>query len=203
MKKNNLITAVATVFIMTTSCDFIKNATSNPEQIYNKIELEENIGKLQKDSKYNSVDDMEFWDISVRFSYSNIEGNRDMFVDYNLTDAEDNNKLANQSYQRRYSTFRKAYNVKVVDANNNEVKDYNLFKDNLFKLSDLKQFSNLDDLMKQALENSNKANEDNYISSMTISSVPQVTYTFGLKNKKDVTYTQTIKFDDNGKLISK
>lgn len=193
----------ATMGLLSTvsSCDFISNAVSSPPtKIYSQEELKTNLQKLQKEG-YKTEDDMQFWDILVNFSHSNIESNCSMFVIYDLVDAEDKNKLVNQTYSTSSGLFRKAYGIEVVDGNGAPVKDYTLFKDNLFKISELKQLNNIDTMMTQALSKVDKIDADNYISNLAIKCVPQITYEFGIKNKKDVSYKKYVKFDDNGVIL--
>lgn len=196
MKKYTWLVAIS--LFLFTACDIIEGALNKPTKIYSQSELQKNIKKLQESEDYPTLEDMKFWDISVDFSYSDIESNCDMFAGYNLVDAEDKNKLVNQTYQSAYSSFRKAYHIQVVDGNGDEIKDYNLFKDNLFTISQLKQFDNLDKLMEQALAAVDKKDENNYIGRFSISCVPQIMYSFEVKNKKDRIYSYTVVFDDNG-----
>lgn len=194
------------LFIITTtlfaSCSFIEGAiASAPTEIYSKNELLENIQKLKESSDYKSEDDMLFWDIYVRFSYSFIESNCTMWADYNIVDPEDKNKLVFESFQSQYNSFTMTENVKIVDGDDNEVKDFNLFKHHLFKISDLKQIENFDALMQKALDSVEEKNEDNYISIFKITSVPEIIYSFEIKNKKSPVYDERIKFKDNGEIV--
>ena len=199
MKKNAWLVAIS--LFLFTACDIIEGALNKPTKIFSKTELQENIKKLQESEGYPSIEDMKFWDLSVNFSYSSLESNCSLFTDYNLIDVDDKNKLVNHSYQSSYSYFRKAYNLEIVDGNGDAINDYNLFKDNLFTLSQLKQFENLDNLMKEALDAADKKDVDNYLSSMSICSVPEVIYSFEIKNKKDVIYRYDVKFNDEGVIV--
>lgn len=170
-------------------------------------EMSEAMDMIIKKAGFSSINEVEFFELGSNYTPSIIDGNDAVvYVEATLVDKKDKNKLLSYTYMFSEGTVGEGEEVILtsgIGSSEEIVEGYEVFKSNLFKISDIPSFSKMDDMKKIALEKSGYKKEDQYISSYTseYSRMGRFETDMTVRHKKVNTMSKTIYFDKNGDFL--
>lgn len=170
-------------------------------------EMSEAMDMIIKKAGFSSINEVEFFELGSNYTPSIIDGNDAVvYVEATLVDKNDKNKLLSYTYMFSEGTVGEGEEVILtsgIGSSEEIVEGYEVFKSNLFKVSDIPSFSKMDDMKKIALEKSGYKKEDQYISSYTseYSRMGRFETDMTVRHKKVNTMSKTIYFDKNGDFL--
>lgn len=178
-----------------------------PDALPGSKEVKEKLQLLVEKAGYNSIDEVEFFDLTVSFSESIIEGS-DPNVDIAATmvSKKDKNKLFEYKYDYSEGKVSEPSEVTLTSgfgSNQEIVEDYEAFKSNLFTAADFPSLDKLDGMYKTAAENSGYKKDEQYLSSFKVghSSMGNFEIYVYVRSTRVATMSKSVHFDKTGALI--